>query len=184
MIPIVPASGRRGAFVSGRLSFDGDLPKISEPIPLKDALVKAYNSTQEDDPIILLDVDGFSERFLNGEIVKEIRIKGRDLWFVTYVENLEDVISALTGAFSGLGIPMHTIREEDLMDHASEMSDSVFPVAFVRNGTELSSGRRPDELELMLRGQGMQRLVCIDMDSIEAQGSILSTTAIANLDAN
>ena len=70
------------------------------------------------------------------------------------------------------------------MDHASEMSDSVFPVAFIRNGTELSSGRRPDELEVMLRGQGMQRLVCIDMDSIEAQGSILSTTAIANLDAN
>ena len=183
MIPIVPASGRRGAFASGRLSFDGNLPRMDETVPLKDALIEAYKSTQEDDPIILLDVDGFSERFLNGEIVKEVRIKGRDLWFVTYVENIEDVISALTGAFSGLGIPMHTVKEEDLMDHASEMSDSVFPVAFVRNGTEISTGRRPDELEIMLREQGLPRLVCIDMDTVEAQESVLFVTAEENSEA-
>ena len=111
MIPIVPASGKRGAFLSGKLSFDGRMPVISDSRPLREALIEAYEATSEDQPIILLDVDGFADRFLNGEIVKEIRVKGRDLWFVTYVENLEDVISALTGSFSGLGIPMHTMRE-------------------------------------------------------------------------
>ena len=174
MIPIVPASGKRGAFLSGKLSFDGRTPVISDSRPLKEALIEVYETTSEDQPIILLDVDGFADRFLNGEIVKEIRVKGRDLWFVTYVENLEDVISALTGSFSGLGIPMHTMREEYLMDKASEMSDLVFPVAFVKNGLELSTGRRPDELEILMRREGYPRALFIDMDTCEAQESVLS----------
>ncbi len=173
MLPIVPASGKRGAFVSGELAFEGDLPAIRDPCPLKDALIRAHGITGENDPIILLDIDGFSERFLNGELVKEIRIRGRDLWFVTYIENLEDVIGALSGSFSGLGIPMHTVREENLMDLASEMSDSVFSVAFIKDGKELSTGRRPDELVIILRKKGVQRLVCIDTDRAEAQESVL-----------
>ncbi len=183
MLPIVPASGRRGAFVSGDLYFEGDVPKLRGAVPLKNALLKAYEVTGDDDPIILLDVDGFSERFLNGEIVKEVRIRGRDLWFVTYVENLEDVISALTGSFSGLGIPMHTVREDGLMGLASEMSDLTFPVAFVRNGAELSTGRRPDELEIVMREKGERRLVCIDMDSLTAQDLVLWPTDEQNLTA-
>lgn len=181
MLPIVPASGKRGAFLSGNLSFDGNVPKLEDTVPLKDALMKAYECTQEDDPIVLLDVDGFSERFLNGEIVKEVRIRGRDLWFVTYVENLEDVISALTGSFSGLGIPMHTVREENLMKLASEMTELAFPAAFIRNGREISTGRRPDELEIIMRNRGEKRLLCIDMDSLTTQEFDFSIISDRNL---
>ena len=176
MIPIVPASGKRDAFVSGTLRFDGRMPVIEGERPLREVLKEAYDSTQQDDPIILLDVDGFGDRFLNVELVKEIRIRGRDLWFVTHVENLEDVISALTGSFSGLGIPMHTMREDDLLDKASEMSDLVFPAAFVRNGTELSTGRRPDELEIIYRREGFPRLLIIDMDQLSAKDVSMAIT--------
>ncbi len=176
MVPLVPVSGKRGAFVSGTLSFDGNIPKITEERPLKDVLTEVYENTETDDAIVLLDVDGFSERFLNGEVVKEVRIKGRDLWFVTYVENLEDVISALTGSFSGLGIPLHTIREEDLLDKASELSESIIPTAFIKNGTEISTGRRPDELEILYRAEGFSRLLMIDMDQLTAEESSLAIT--------
>ncbi len=182
MLPIVPVSGRRGAFLSGSLYFEGDVPKLGDTVPLKDAMLKAYESTEEDAPIVLLDVDGFSERFLNGEVVKEVRIRGRDLWFVTYVENLEDVISALTGSFSGLGIPMHTVKEDGLMRLAREMSDLTFPAAFIRNGTEISTGRRPDELETIMRDRGEKRLLCIDTDTLTAQDLVLCTITETNLE--
>lgn len=178
MIPIVPASGKRDAFVSGKLSFDGNIPRTDGSMSLKEALTAAHGSTQEDDPIILLDTDGFRDRYLNGEIVKEIRIRGRDLWLVTYVHDVEDVISALSGAFAGLGIPIHTMYGEGLLDEASELSEYVFPVAFIRNGTEISTGRRPDELEIMFRGKGFPMMVTIDMDRLTADRSVLDSTIL------
>lgn len=169
MIPIVPASGKRGAFTTGALSFLSETPSISEEYDLRQGLVDAYEKTQSDESIILFDVDGFRSRFLNNELVKEIRIKGRDLLFVTYIENVEDVISALTGSFSGVGIPLHTVDDYGVLEDANILSETAFPVAFVRKGKEISTGQSVDKLSETICGYGFDRLLVFDMDSRESE---------------
>ena len=166
MFPLVPASGKRDTFVSGEMWFEGGLPNMEPRCDLRDALRKAYDATDDGDAIILFDIDGFRDRFLNGEIVKEIRVKGRDLWFITYVRNVEDVISALTGAFAGLGIPLHTIEDESLLYEAKDLSEYVFPVAFMKDGRELSSGRGRKELMVHLGMKGFDKIMLFDTDQI------------------
>lgn len=182
MIPIVAASGTRGAFRSGDLYFDGPTPCMSGECGLKEALTKAYEATQEDDPIILMDIDGFGSDFLNSELVKEIRMKRRDLLFVTYIRDSEDVISALTGAFSGLGIPVNTVKDDDVLSDALDLSDYVFPVVFSKGGREISGGEGVYRIADRMEGIGFTRMLVIDTDQLSAE--MMSFRESENLLAN
>lgn len=166
---MVAASGTRGAFRSGDLCFDGPTPCLNGECDLKDALLRAYEVTGEDEPIVLLDVDGFQSDFLNSEVVKEIRLKKRDLLFVTYVRDSEDVIGALTGAFSGLGIPVNTVRDEDVLTDALDLSEYVFPVAFSKDGREISGGEGVYRIADRMKKLGFQRMMVIDTDHLSAE---------------
>lgn len=169
MIPIVPVSGRRDAFASGPLQFEDGIPCFEPSCDVKEALTAAYGMTSDDDPIILLDVDGFSSRFLNGEVIKEIRIKKRDLWLVTYIENIEDVINALSGSFSGVGIPLNTVDDEDVLIDACSMSESVFPVAFMESGRGISTGKTKEGIITDAKRLDFSKVLFINTDSLTAE---------------
>lgn len=178
MIPIVPAAGKRGAFRSGDLSFDGPVPVMTGDRDIKDALLDAYSLTGDDEPIVLLDIDGFESNFLNNEIVKEIRIKKRDLLFITYIRDSEDVISALTGSFSGLGIPLNTVRGDDVLTDALSLSEYVFPVVFSRNDREIASGEAVYRISDRMRKLGFGRMMVIDTVHLSAE--MMPLTALVN----
>ena len=178
MIPIVPASGKRGAFRSGDLSFDGPMPVMTGDRDLKDALLQAYSLTEEDEPIVLLDIDGFDSSFLNNEIVKEVRIKKRDLLFVTYIRDSEDVISALTGSFSGLGIPLNTVSGDDVLKDALTLSEYVVPVVFANDEREISSGDAVYRISDRMRELGFGRMMVIDTVHLSAE--MISLAAFEN----
>ena len=79
--------------------------------------------------------------------------------------------------------PCCEIEESAPFNKASEMSDLVFPAAFVRNGTELSTGRRPDELEIIYRREGFSRLLIIDMDQMSAEEVSMAVTVSDSMTA-
>lgn len=178
MIPIVPAAGKRGAFRSGELTFDGPVPVMTGDRDLKDALLEAYNLTEEDEPIVLLDIEGFESSFLNNEIVKEVRIKKRDLLFVTYIRDSEDVISALTGSFSGLGIPLNTVSGDDVLTDALTLSEYVFPVVFARDDREISSGDAVYRISDRMKKLGFGRMMVVDTVHLSAE--MMSLTVSEN----
>lgn len=169
MIPIVPASGRRDAFASGKLGFDGEIPFIEKPCDLRGALAGIHSATESDDEILLLDVDGFSSGFMNGDVVKSIRLKGRDLILVTHIENIDDIISALTGSFSFVGIPLHTLDDEDALLDGIGMSDSIIPTAFASEGREIGSGESIDRVGRRMEILGFERMLVIDIDRTIAE---------------
>lgn len=169
MIPMIPVSGKRDALKTGTLGFNGILPVMTDSIDLREGLIEAHSKTQADDEMIILDVDGFSSRFLNNEIIKSVRVKGRDLCLITYIENVDDIISALTGSFGSIGVPLHTIDDEDVLLDGMDFSDSLIPVAFTSMGKVIGSNESLERIEKRMEILGFDRMIAMDMERITAE---------------
>ncbi len=138
-IPVIPISGTRESFVSGKLSFKGRKPVLSDTIDFRTAIGSVYNKSND---IAILDVDGFRRNYLNSEIVKELRIKGRTVWFLTHIQTIDDVFDALCGSADLLAIPLDTV-EPHLMEDANAISENVVPMLRFTNGVPWVKGDIP-----------------------------------------
>lgn len=136
LIPVISVSGKRGGFTSGSLSFKKGKPYLSDTESL---LENVKRQCANSDTVAILDVDGFSSRSMNGDIIKELKIKGRTTILITGIETLDDVFDALCSNFDMIALPYH-MAEEDLLSEALEISDSVIMAGFFENGKEILTG--------------------------------------------
>ena len=136
----IPISGKREAFTSGEVTFSSGKFFIESPTDAADAIVRIHGATERGDIVPVLDVDSFSRRYLNPDVVKEIKIKGRRIWLISYIRSADDVIDAMCGAFDRLCVPFHTIDDPDVLSEALELSDCILPTIFVSDGRYIEDG--------------------------------------------
>lgn len=127
----IPISGRRGAFVSGKVAYSNGRFELSSEEDMKDAMGRTHSGTQHDDVVPILDVDSFRRRYLNPDLVKEVKLRGRRLWLITYIRSVDDIIDSMCGTFDMLCIPYHTIDDPDVLSEGLEISDCLIPTIFV-----------------------------------------------------
>ena len=166
-IPLVPVSGRRETFVSGRAVFEGGVPRIERRADYTASVREAYSACADTRMMAVLDVDGLAGRDMNTDLLKSKRVKGRTVMLITHVSTEDDVLDGLCGNFDVLGIPYHT-ADRGVMECALELSDTAAPVVFMRSGRELSTGRSADSVRAEMRGIGFGRIALLDTDGLTA----------------
>ena len=159
----IPISGRREAFISGEVTFSSGRFIIGSPVDAIDVLSRTHSSTERGDVIPILDVDSFSRRYLNPDVVKDIRVKGRRVWLISYIRSSDDVIDAMCGAFDRLCVPFHTVDSTDVLSEALELSDCILPTIFVSKGHHIGEGET-SEIIATIYDLGYHEYAIFDVD--------------------
>lgn len=180
MLECVPISGRRGRFLSGKVTYSRGRFELTDTEAAKDALIRVHERTETDDVIGILDVDSFSHGTFNPDIIKDVRMRGRRLWLITYIRNEDDVIDAMCSTFDRILIPIHTINGPHVLVEADHLSEHATPVLFIDGDVEVSTGRPYLSIidELTSLGHLDQALFDVHACSMERVGASLETAEI------
>ena len=162
-----PISGKRGSFRSGDVSFDSGRFVIRSEKDSRIVLTQIHDETDRDDCIPIIDVDSFDRRFINSDLVKDLRLRGRNLWLISYIRTIDDVIDAMCGSFEILCVPTHTVDGMDVLSDALEISDRIIPTVFVdKSGVPLFE-RSLDRIVKDVRNLGYPGYALLDIDHME-----------------
>ena len=77
-----------------------------------------------------------------------------------------------------MGIPLNTVRDDDVLKDALALSEYVFPVVFANDGREISSGDAVYRISDRMKGLGFGRMMVIDAAHLSAE--MISLTALEN----
>lgn len=158
----IPVSGRRGSFVTGEVTFTAGRFVMSSPRDLREAMIDIHSRTQKDDIVPILDVDSFDRRFMNSDFVKEIRLKGRRLWFISNIRSIDDIIDAMCGPFDMLCVPYHTLDNPDVLSEGFEISETLIPTIFVDRGMRPVFDGTMDRTVKDILGRGFHEYALFD----------------------
>ncbi len=103
-------------------------------------------------PITIIDCNSFDERGFSERVMKHLRIQGADIWFMTFIETVEDVFDAFNKDATLILAPYHFIQSDSELRDICDVSDSVVPVIFVQDGKAVDrKGRKTDILSVLER---------------------------------
>ena len=165
-IPALFASFSDGALHSHEAWFRGTRPVVrGTSVPFGEA-VAGLPRGEDRGTVAVIDLDSLSlYRFTEG-VVKNMRVRGHDIWLMTWIEDADDLFDAFnTNANMVLG-PLHAVSSDpDLRDILS-VSDSFIPTAFVEGGRVLGTKRREDAVDAVrrLHDIGFSRACVLDTD--------------------
>lgn len=135
IIPVIPSTTVDGNILVGHLTFDGPEPRIcgdtKDFIPFTSEISSRYDRGH---PFLVFDVRGMHDRRMDIELLKGMKIRGKNIWFLTCIERVEDVFDAFNTDADVLLIPYHTVASDSELTEMHAVSDRSFPVLFVRNG--------------------------------------------------
>jgi len=118
-------------------------------------------------PVVIIDCNSFEEREFTGDVMKHLKLQGTEIWFLTYIETVEDVFDAFNKDASLVFAPYHFIANDSELRDICNVSDSVVPVVFVHKGKAvLPGGRQDDVLKVLdkLVSIGFYRNCVLDME--------------------
>lgn len=171
-IPALFASFSDGALHSHEAWFRGTRPVVrGTSVPFGEA-VTGLPRGEDRGTVAVIDLDSLSLcRFTEG-VVKNMRVRGHDIWLMTWIEDADDLFDAFnTNADMVLGPLQAVSSDSDLRDILS-VSDSFIPTAFVEGGRVLGTGRREDVVDAVrrLHDIGFSRACVLDTDGSVTDG--------------
>lgn len=156
---------RNEAMEAARPVFNGTtLLKPPSWSPLADALKHVDRDVRK--PFLAVDGDSLASGRLGTEVMKNLRVRGADVWLLSYVEIAEDVFDAFNMGADMLLAPLHTIRSVTALRDIHGVSDSVIPTLFCSGGEAAGIKGRVgicDALS-MLADEGFPRCCVLDTD--------------------
>lgn len=156
-IPAFFTSSEDGSLVVRDGTFEGRFPRLDGAgIPLSDAASSAVDRSDRI-PAVVIDCDSLSRRMFTEKILKGMRVRGADIWFMTHIETADDVFDAFNTNADMLMAPYHTVMSDDDMRDIHSVSDSVIPTVFVSHGRVIRRGTAP-------------RFLCETLDSLTDMG--------------
>ena len=171
-IPALFASFSDGALHSHEAWFRGTRPVVrGTSVPFGEA-VAGLPRGEDRGTVAVIDLDSLSLcRFTEG-VVKNMRVRGHDIWLMTWIENADDLFDAFnTNADMVLG-PLHAVSSDSDLRDILSVSDSFIPTAFVEGGRVLGTGRRGDVVDAVrrLHDIGFSRACVLDTDGSVTDG--------------
>ena len=171
-IPALFASFSDGALHSHEAWFRGTRPVVrGTSVPFGEA-VAGLPRGEDRGTVAVIDLDSLSLcRFTEG-VVKNMRVRGHDIWLMTWIEDADDLFDAFnTNADMVLG-PLHAVSSDSDLRDILSVSDSFIPTAFVEGGRILGTGRREDVVDAVrrLHDIGFSRACVLDTDGSVTDG--------------
>lgn len=171
-IPALFASFSDGALHSHEAWFRGTRPVVrGTSVPFGEA-VAGLPRGEDRETVAVIDLDSLSLcRFTEG-VVKNMRVRGHDIWLMTWIEDADDLFDAFnTNADMVLG-PLHAVSSDSDLRDILSVSDSFIPTAFVEGGRVLGTGRREDVVDAVrsLHDIGFSRACVLDTDGSVTDG--------------
>lgn len=171
-IPALFASFSDGALHSHEAWFRGTRPVVrGTSVPFGEA-VAGLPRGEDRGTVAVIDLDSLSLcRFTEG-VVKNMRVRGHDIWLMTWIEDADDLFDAFnTNADMVLG-PLHAVSSDSDLRDILSVSDSFIPTAFIEGGRVLGTGRREDVVDAVrrLHDIGFSRACVLDTDGSVTDG--------------
>ena len=119
-------------------------------------------------PLMVVDAESVGSSRFGEEVLKRMRVRGADIWFMTHVEYVEDVFDAFNTVAEMVFAPLHNIHDRHELEDILSVSDSFVPSMFVNNGKALDiDGRYVDLTDAIdsISSAGCCRMCVVDTDS-------------------
>ena len=144
-IPILPmTSDADNEILLGRIYFDVLTPKMKGETRKLVRTKEKREESEERPTALVMDVKGLQRRNLNDVLLKRLRIRGTNVWFLTNIESVDDVFDAFNTDAEAVLVPSHTVRSPEEFSDILDVSDSAIPVLFVRKRNSVLFGRSDD----------------------------------------
>jgi len=165
-IPAIYSVLKSGEVRSAPVKIDGaDISFISDPVPPE------YSVDELDDrmPVVIVDVKGLSRKNLDDRLLTDMRFPGSDIWFLTYIEDVEDVFDCFMGNAVKILMPYHTTRNDLVMGEAFEVTENCIPVLFISSGKVICRGGEMKDIATVIAEMekiGFTEIIAFDTDSM------------------
>lgn len=166
-IPILPmTSDEDNEIKLGRIRFDALTPKMIGETATLTAVKEKNQPSEERGTVLIIDVKGLQRRNLNDVLLKRLRIRGMNSWFMTNIESVDDVFDAFNTDAEAVLVPTHTVRSEDEFEDILSVSDSAIPAVLVRRGNAVFIGENMDYLKAIRKvfSIGFATVAVFDLD--------------------
>lgn len=163
-IPAIFASStRRGLLASDRWFGPDGRPTPGHCVPFAEAAA-SLPRTEVRGEVVVVDCDSLSRGGFTEGVVKGMRVRGADIWFMTRIEDADDLFDAFNTVAETVMGPVSAVRSDlDLRDILS-VSDSFVPVVEVADGRSSWRGIRPLDAVYRLEDMGFPRVCVLDLD--------------------
>lgn len=166
LIPAVFAEHRGGGL---RVSFPGEgetLPGRMGDVPFAEAtgLIPRGDSRGV---AAVADMDSLRSGEFREGVVKGLRIRGSDIWFMTCIRDADDLMDAFNTTADRVLAPMHLISDEDEARDIVSVSDSVIPAVFASGKGALHGRWGVTDVRgalMKLESLGFYRICVLDTD--------------------
>ncbi|AMK13720.1 hypothetical protein AUP07_0669 [methanogenic archaeon mixed culture ISO4-G1] len=99
---------------------------------------------------MIIDCNSFARREFSEKVMKNLKLPGSDIWFMTYIETVDDVFDAFNKDAELVFAPYHFIESDEELIDINNVSDSVVPTIFVHRGEAvLRNGKKGDVLRVL-----------------------------------
>ncbi len=173
-IPAIYSAYKSGEIRTAAAAFDGDvLSFTNEPEPLS----YSFEDKEERAEAVVVDVKGINKGELDDRLLTNVKISGADIWFLTYIKDVEDVFDSFMGNITKVLIPYHTTRNDLVMIEAYDVSDNCIPVAFVSQGRVMARGGETKEVRKVIEEMisiGFTEIMVLDTDSMMTKDDWIS----------
>lgn len=135
-IPAVPATSTIDRELKvGHVSFDGVTPRLLGELTDYAAFTKELSSKNDErTPVLVIDVKGLQRKTINDVLLKNFKIRGMQIWLMTYIESVDDIFDAFNTDADFVLMPYHAIRSDSELHDILSISDASIPALFVRDG--------------------------------------------------
>ena len=152
--------------------------KGSRSLDLTSTIASAFPQSKRP-PVMIIDCNSFEKREFSEKVMKHLRLTSAQIWFMTYIETVEDVFDSFNKDADQVFAPYHFIQNDTELKDINDVSDSVIPVIFVHKGKAvLPKGKKADVISVLekLVSLGFYRNSILDMeDSLDGYSwSIIS----------
>lgn len=119
-------------------------------------------------PMVVVDAYSIGTRRFDEDVLKGMRVRGTEIWFMTHIEYTEDVFDAFNTVAEMVFAPLHNIHDRDELEDIMSVSDSFVPSVFVKDGKAITIDGGKDGLNDTLdwiSSIGCCRMCVVDTDS-------------------
>ena len=165
LVPALFSSCPQDTVVSHDAWFTGRGFSARASVPLEDAIASLPRSDTRT-PVVIVDMDSLASRTFREGVVRGMRARGHDIWFMTWVENADDLFDAFNTIADIVMGPYHATASEADLEDILTVSDSFVPVVFVEKGRALLRNGRGDVVDAVshLDAMGFHRVCVLDVD--------------------
>jgi len=101
-------------------------------------------------PVMVIDCNSFERRDFSEKVMKNLKLPSAEIWFMTYIETVDDVFDSFNKDAELVFAPYHFIDGDAELKDINDVSDSVVPVIFVHKGRGvLQDGKKDDVVRIL-----------------------------------